>query len=289
MVLGGAGSAGNAWVIGVVAGLFDAGLDVTDADLIIGTSSGSTTAAQLTSAIRPPELYAATVAAAPPPRRGPGGGRPPHAVGNLLEQTSAIIAAATDPADMRRKLGAAALELDATTDSAAQAQRRALVASRLPSQDWPETLVRIVAVDAHTGEPVVFDRDSGVGLADAVTASTSGPGGPPHTIGDHRYIDGGYRAGENADLATGYERVLVLSPFGGRSRTPEEWGLHLATQIDQLRATGSSVETVFPAGDAVAIFALGANQMDPAQRPPAARAGYDQGRALAAHLTDFWR
>ena len=43
LVLGGAGSAGNAWVIGVIAGLFDAGLDVTDADLVIGTSSGSTT------------------------------------------------------------------------------------------------------------------------------------------------------------------------------------------------------------------------------------------------------
>ena len=46
LVLGGGGSAGNAWVIGVVAGLFDAGLDVTTADLIIGTSAGSTAAAR---------------------------------------------------------------------------------------------------------------------------------------------------------------------------------------------------------------------------------------------------
>ena len=40
LVLGGGGSAGNAWLIGVIAGLFDAGLDVTEADLIIGTSAG---------------------------------------------------------------------------------------------------------------------------------------------------------------------------------------------------------------------------------------------------------
>ena len=47
LVLGGGGSAGNAWEIGVIAGLFDAGLDVTEADLIIGTSAGSTAAAQV--------------------------------------------------------------------------------------------------------------------------------------------------------------------------------------------------------------------------------------------------
>jgi len=53
LVLHGGGSAGNAWEIGVVAGLLDAGLDVTEADLIIGTSAGSTAAAQITSASRP--------------------------------------------------------------------------------------------------------------------------------------------------------------------------------------------------------------------------------------------
>ena len=49
LVLGGGGASGNAWAIGVIAGLFDAGLDVTQADLIIGTSAGSTVAAQITS------------------------------------------------------------------------------------------------------------------------------------------------------------------------------------------------------------------------------------------------
>jgi NTE family protein len=53
LVLSGGGSTGNAWLIGVVAGLFDAGLDVTTADLIIGTSAGSTAAAQIAGATRP--------------------------------------------------------------------------------------------------------------------------------------------------------------------------------------------------------------------------------------------
>ena len=291
LVLGGGGSAGNAWEIGVIAGLFDSGLDVTEADLIIGTSAGSTAAAQISSATQPAELLASILAAAPQPGMGPAGsdGRraPNRPAANHLEKTSGIIAAAEDPADMRRRMGAAALEMDAASGSSGQAQRRAVVAARLPSQRWPQRPVLIVAVDAHTGEPVVFDRDSGVDLVDAVTASCAGPGVPPHSIGDNRYIDGGYRSNENADLATGYERVLVLSPLGGRSRAPLDWGIHLAAQVDELRARGSRVETIFP--DSNSRDAFGVNLMDPSTRPPAARAGYNQGRALAEHLTEFWR
>ena len=144
----------------------------------------------------------------------------------------------------------------------------------------------ITAVDAQTGEPVVFDSHSGVDLTDAVAASCAS--GPPYRIGDSRYIDGGYRSNaENADLAAGYERVLVLSPFGGRTLQPLDWGTHLAAQVDELRARGSRVETIFPDSDSEHLF--GANAMDLSLRPPAARAGYDQGQARAEQLTEFWR
>jgi NTE family protein len=291
LVLHGGGSAGNAWEIGVIAGLFDAGLDVTEADLIIGTSAGSTAAAQITSAT-PAELLAAIVDPAPRPRTDPArsdaGRSPIGPVADHMEITGRIIAAAADAADMRRRMGAAALDMDAESDGSGPARWRATVAARLPSQSWPEQAVLITAVDARTGDPVVFDRHSGVDLADAVAASTSnGFGVPPYRIGDRRYIDGGYRRNENADLAAGYGRVLVLSPFGGRSRHPPEWGMQLAAQVDELRARGSKVETIFPDGSSLSAF--GTNMMDPSTRPPAARAGYDQGRALAGRLTGFWR
>ena len=291
LVLGGGGSAGNAWLIGVIAGLFDAGLDVTEADLIIGTSAGSTAAAQITSAT-PTELLADILSAAPQQRTGPvgsdGGRVPNRPAADHMERTSGIIGAAEDAADMRRRMGAAALEMDAASDGSGQTQWRATVAARLPSQRWPERTVLIVAVNAHTGEPVVFDRHSGVDLADAVAAScANGFGVAPHGIGDNRYIDGGYRRNENADLAAGYGRVLVLSPLGGRTRTPLEWGMHLAAQADELRARGSRVETILP--DSNSRNAFGSNLMDLSTRPPAARAGYDQGRALAEQLTEFWR
>jgi NTE family protein len=287
LVLHGGGSAGNAWEIGVIAGLAEAGLDVTDADLIIGTSAGATAAAQITSAT-PAELLAAILSTTPPQLTpaGSGGGRAPKgAVPDHLERTGRIIAAAEDAADMRRGMGAAALALDAASDGSWPTRWRTTVAARLPSQRWPERAILITAVDARTGEPVVFDRHSGVDLVDAVAASTSS--GPPFRIGDDLYIDGGYRRNENADLAAGYARVLVLSPFGGRSRHPLEWGMQLAAQVEELRAAGSSVETVVPDGNSVAAF--GDDMMNLSTRPPAARAGYDQGSVLAGQLAEFWR
>jgi NTE family protein len=288
LVLGGGGSTGNAWLIGVIAGLFDAGLDVTTADLTIGTSAGSTAAAQIAGATLT-ELLAAILAAAPQQRTGPVGsdrGRVPiRPVADHMERRSKIIASAEDAADMRRRMGAAALDMDAASDGSWQTQWRATVAARLPSQRWPQRTVLVTAVDAQTGEPVVFDRHSGVDLVDAVAASCAS--GFAYRIGDNRYIDGGYRRNENADLAAGYGRVLVLSPFGGRTRTPLEWGMHLAAQADELRAGGSRVETVLPDSDSRNAF--GSNLMDLSTRPPAARAGRDQGRALAEQLTELWR
>ncbi|WP_345763154.1 patatin-like phospholipase family protein [Diaminobutyricibacter sp. McL0608] len=288
LVLGGGGSTGNAWLIGVLAGLLDAGLDVTTADLTIGTSAGSTAAAQLAGATAT-DLFAATLAAVPPQRPGPSGsdrGRAPaRPVTDHLERLNRIIASAEGPEDLRRKLGAAALELDAASDGTWQAQWGAAVASRLPGRAWPQRTVLLTAVDAESGEPVVFDQHSGVDLADAVAASCSS--GLPYGIDGTRYIDGGYRRNENADLAAGYERVLVLSPFGGRSLHPQEWGTHLAAQVDELRAAGSRVETISPEAESEHMF--GANAMDLSLRPAAARAGFEQGRARAGQLTEFWR
>ena len=289
LVLGGGGSTGNAWLIGVIAGLFDAGLDVTTADLTIGTSAGSTAAAQLAGAT-PPELLAAILAAAPPQRTGPAGSDRGRVATGRWPTTWSGRARSSPPLRMRPTCAAGwarrRSSMDAASDGSWQAQWRATVAARLPSQRWPQRTVLITAVDARTGEPVVFDRHSGVDLADAVAASCSS--GLPYRIGDGRYIDGGYRSNaDNADLAAGYARVLVLSPFGGRTLTPPEWGMHLATQVDELRARGSRVETIFPDSDAEHMF--GANAMDPSLRPPAARAGYDQGTALAGQLAGFWR
>ena len=150
----------------------------------------------------------------------------------------------------------------------------------------------LVAVDAHTGQVVAFDRDSGVDLVDAVTASTAMPGlAPTHNINGTRYINGGVRSAENADLASGYANVVVLSPFGGRSGTlpPGQFeglrrlpGADLEAQVEGLRKQGSRVEVITPDADSLA--AMGTNQMDPATRIPAARAGFAQGKREATRM-----
>jgi len=283
LVLGGGGSTGNAWLIGVVAGLYDAGLDVTAADLTIGTSAGATATAQLGGA-SPDELFAAALAA-PPTRAGSAPGRPARPVSDHLDRLGRLIASAGDMAGLRRRLGASALEQEAASDGTWQAQWRTVVASRLPSQDWPRRPVLLTAVAAETGEPVTFGRDSGVDLADAVAASCAS--GLPYRIAGTPYIDGGYRRNENADLAAGHERVLVLSPLGGRSLHPPAWGTSLAAQVAELRERGASVETIVPDGDHEHLF--GVNAMNATLRPAAAEAGRKQGRALAGRIAELWR
>ena len=159
----------------------------------------------------------------------------------------------------------------------------------------------VTAIDAHTGELVAFDRDSGADLVDAVTASTALPGlVPTVSINGTPYIDGGVRSPDNADLASGYANVVVLSPLGGRGgtppqrgadpagqfeglRRPPEWGTDLASQVEGLRKQGSRVEVITPDADSRAAF--GTNLTDPATRIPAARAGFAQGKQEATRVT----
>ena len=296
LVLGGGGAAGNAWEIGIVAGLAEAGLDLTEAaDLVIGTSAGATTAAQVRSGTPAAELLAAVLSPPPQPARQNRERPPSLPMATVFERMRAIGAAATSAADLQREMGAFGLESDSTLEPGA-GQRRATVAARLPSREWPERPMIVVAVNAHTGEVAAFDRDSGVELVDAVTASTALPGlVPTVSINGTRYIDGGVRSPDNADLASGYAKVVVLSPLGGRSQTPPEagqfeglrrppeWGTDLASQVEALRKQGSRVEVITPDADSRA--AMGTNQMDLATRIPAARAGFAQGKQEAARVT----
>jgi NTE family protein len=294
LVLGGGGAAGNAWEIGIVAGLAEAGLDMTEAaDLVVGTSAGATAAAQVRSGIPPAELLASVLS---PPMQRVGQNReqsPSLPMATVFDRMRAISAAATSAVDLRRAMGAFGLESDSTLGPGA-GQRRAIVAARLPHPEWPDRPMIVVAVDAHTGELAAFDRDSGVDLVDAVTASTALPGlVPTVSINGTHYIDGGVRSPDNADLASGHATVVVLSPLGGRSgtvpegqfeglRRPPEWGVDLASQVEVLRKQGSRVEVITP--DADSRSAMGTNQMDPATRIPSARAGFAQGKLEATRV-----
>ena len=278
LVLGGGGAAGNAWLIGVVAGLAERGVDVANADLLVGTSAGATAAAQLSWAPAG-ELYAQVLAQPPVPPRQSGGPTLDH-----LARVRGLSAESADPEDMRLRMGASAIELAENADGTAINRWREIVAARLPHNRWPDRRLVLTAVDATTGEGLALDRDSGMDLVDAVAASTSGGGA--HRVGQRLLIDGGYWRNENAHLAIGYSRVVVFSPLGGRTLHPLEWRMQLAAQVEDLEAAGSRVTTVLP--DADSLEAMGDNMMDASRRPAVAQAGHDQGLTLAALLHTFW-
>src|SRR5690606_9093176 len=72
--------------------------------------------------------------------------------------------------------------------------RRAIIRSRLTHAEWPLRPLRLVAMDAITGDAMVLDREGGLGLVDAVMASCAVPGvWPVVPAGERRLVDGGLR------------------------------------------------------------------------------------------------
>ena len=118
---------------------------------------------------------------------------------------------------------------------------------------------------------------------DAVAASCAIPGiWPPVTIGQGRYIDGGTRSAVNADLAAGYQRVLILVPMADPALEEQVAGLTQGAEAGAIQ-----VQVLAPDDESVA--AMGVNPLDPAVRAPVAWAGYAQGQRAAAGVARLWQ
>jgi NTE family protein len=281
LVLGGGGALGISWEIGLLAGLFDEGIDVGAADLIVGTSAGSVVGTQVALGKTLAELMAeqtqpddgslATLMA----------GIDPASVLQLFmrwagvqEVTQAICA----------EIGAAALAAKTVSEE----KWLGWFEERLDHETWPDRPLLLTAVDCASGELQTWRRESGVPLARAIASSCAVPGlFPAVTINGRRYTDGGVRSGTSADLAGGCDSVLIVAPIGARSDGIDPLlGRQGRAEAEALRAAGSSVELVFP--DAGALEAMGINRMDASRRGVTAEAGVLQGRSLASRMADHW-
>jgi NTE family protein len=279
LVLGGGGVAGVAWELGIIIGLHDAGVDVRGADLIIGTSAGSVVAAQIASGTDLASLFAAQLTPVEQTKER----MVAFDAAQMIEAfQQAIAEASPDSKAIRARIGAYALK----APTIAEAERRAVIESRLPVHTWSEQRLLLVAVDTETGEEYFMDRESGVSLVDAVTASCAVPGvWPPVTIAGRRYMDGGARSATNADLAKGYERVLILNPMGANANAFGT-GTGPEAEATSLEREGSQVLLIV--ADAASATAMSINPLNPATRQPSALAGRDQGREIAASVAAFW-
>ena len=273
LVLAGGGVTGIAWETGLIAGLAGLGIDLAAADVIIGTSAGSVVGTDIACGQELEALYQAQLAPpAPEPAARIGWGF----IGRLLWD----VHTSRDPKRARARIGSWALAVPTMPE----ADRRKVFEARLPASVWPSRPLKVTAVDAQTGDFAVFDSAGAAGLVDAVGASCAVPGlWPPVTIGERRFMDGGMRTVANADLAHGYERVVIVAPVAagiGFMASPRR-------QAAALTAAGVRVALVRP--DPAAVRAIGRNVLDVSRRAAAARAGRAQAAAEAPAVGAVWQ
>ncbi|GAA4623814.1 patatin-like phospholipase family protein [Actinoallomurus vinaceus] len=256
LVLGPGGVVGTAWTAGLVVGLRRAGVDLADADLIVGTSAGAIVGAMLATGQDLERLGALPVdATASAPATDPA---------RMNEVFAVLGDRSLDPAEARRRVGRIALAAETGGEETHVSRMAALVGAR----EWPDRDLLITTVDVETGERRVWDRSDGAPPATVVAASTAMPGAyPPITVNGRRYMDGALAEGSNADLADGAGITVLVEPLA-----------HLFPASPTAGAPG--VVRVVP--DPAAVAAFGPDLHDRA----ASRASYEAGVRQAADAAD---
>lgn len=258
-----------AWMAGLLVALKRAGVDLGAADLIVGTSAGAIIGTMLAGGTDLEQL------AQPPAKTG---GQPPERPDSatLTEVLTTLSTFGLEPGEVRRRVGALAVAQHNADGQQTQIDRRRTL---IGVDTWPNRDLKIVAVNASTGEPVVWDRTSEVPLVPAVAASSAFPGAsPPVRIGSEYYIDGGLRCGANADLADNCQIVVVIEPIAHllRGAKPDD--------SESIQPTGPMTIVA----DAASIQAFGSDLYDPAAWGPSYRAGSANARLIAATLGTVW-
>lgn len=270
LVLGGGGITGIAWELGILQGLARAGVDLTGADTVIGTSAGSVVGAQITSGQPLDAVFETQLAPAD------------EEIGARIARTTMarLVPPMLFPGPIDRKLrriGRMAMRAHPPGGE----ERIEVIRSRLGLTEWPERDLRITAVEAETGEFRHFDRGSGVDLVHAVAASCAVPlVWPAVTIDGRHYLDGGMRSTANVDLARGADVVVVLAPI------PQAFSRAMSIKA-QLARTGARRSLVITP-DKQALADIGRNVLDPAKRADGARTGLRQAVDVTADAGRVW-
>jgi NTE family protein len=242
LVLGGGGLFFVAWQVAYLQALEERGLQLSQAQRVVGTSAGSlvatiVTAGRLRSTADEIDLLA-KVPGIVAHLAGGGGDLAPS-----QERAVDLFRIAPDAEVARvREIGHAALAAHAPPT---QKIRRSLGAV-LGVRRWPGEQLHITAVDTFTAERLVITKASGIPVAVAAAASSAVPGVfTPQSLHDRRAMDGGVSGtGMHADLVAGADRALVLSlaanldlSVGAMTSAPDAQAQELAA----LAASGTQV------------------------------------------------
>ena len=281
VVLGGGGVAGIAWEMGVLATLLEHGIELNDADLVVGTSAGSVVGAALRFGVLP-EVLSAQLREDDPAETGIEQGELAHfSTEQFMNMMAEVANGPGGEKEARARIGRAALAAGQGLSESAWVNT---ISSLLPAQSWPSGLLKVTAVNADDGEFTVFDAASGVALALAVAASCSVPGAwPPVRIDGGRYMDGGMRSASNADLADGYSKVLVLSC--GPEAPDSPFGPTLPQALETLKG---GAEVCLIEADEASRAAFGTNVLLQSTRRPSAEAGREQAAGVVDAVKVLW-
>ncbi|NNH70560.1 patatin-like phospholipase family protein [Nocardia uniformis] len=268
IVLGGGSIYGTAWMAGLAAELRRRGIDLGAADSIVGTSAGASVGAMLATGRDLDSLanspFPADVKVSHPPRKP-----------ELLAAVFAVLSDRNADREVaRRKVGQLAM-----AEEPARPEHIEPTEWFIGGNAWPDHRLKVIVVDAESGERRIWNSDSGVALTTATVASRALPGAFPPVVVDNRYyIDGGVWSATNADIAADADVVLVIEPLA------HQW------PREPLRAelAGVPADAVVHFGpDAATIDVFNASAANPdvfACWPEAFRAGIRQADALAEQL-----
>lgn len=281
LVLGGGGEWFEAWQLAYVGTLAKAGVDLTRADAVVGTSAGSVLGTCLTS-------------------------------GRITQEANIFEWFAKHPDDMAKlivvntgaKSQLRARELQSTTmtnePQAIQTMGRAAMAAKnapvadlqaaiqqiIGPMDWPSPAMYTTANDCYTGERLVVYPDSGIPIREAISASMSLPGCfGPTWLDDHLCMDGGIsRSGTHADLMAGAKRVVVVSLSNGDPQYAQLSPFHapIEEELEVVRKSGSELFVTF------ANPPKSTNFLDPKEMPVAIEMGTAQAKTDLDALTKLW-
>jgi len=299
LVLGGGGVLGEAWIMGVLAGIEDAtGFDLRRCEHFVGTSAGSIVCAHLVAG-NSPRRPSSTGAEIEPAR--------PQPVEGLA---AAAIAAARRAGEWALAASSAFAPLALGLSAPGGAVMRAALLRRLPRPRQTLTdlrrhveqsgarfdgRLRLVAVERRTGRRVVFGSPGAppATVAQAVEASCTVPWlFAPVSINGREYVDGGVWSPTNLDVAPAWRgtHVLCLNPTASIIGNQSLIALmrrvaRSAVSVEALavRRRGAVVQTVAPNTECAAT--MGSNYM---AREPGSRvlaAAYRQGLALGTQST----
>ena len=277
LALGGGGIAGYSFHAGALGAIEEAtGWDPRTAEVIIGTSAGSSIASVLRGNVAVPELVERVLSVPTDPagmsRLRDVAGRGQSLLGGWISPASpALVAREVLRFHRIRPLNVLAGSLPVgKVDNEVLGEQAAV----LHGLDWPSRETWIPAVALDTGDVTVFGRDSvQTDLATAVAASCAIPAFfQPVTINGRRYIDGGVRSMMNVDLLAELDLDLVValspmsidglhlrSPFASLARGLPK--LQLRRELGVLHDVG--IPTVCLEPDLSVSKAVGANPMDP--------------------------